>query len=191
MKVFFHLKWTLWDLKASSLGPFAKSVRDIEFHTQCSWLGAVTTCSPLHLKKLQKLRNSVVLDVMCIGLSKIANRRAFLKEIKENLWSEKYANPRGHNTAHSKWNFKLIFSHFEWLDLRPTNFKECACLRTILCHDMVLHDSLKFLSFIEITVHPQICCFWGRWVDIANLYNCSLLNFFRTIQQMPSNSDWK
>ena len=32
-----------------------------------------------------------------------------LTEIRENLWSEKYANPSGHITAHSKCNFKKIF----------------------------------------------------------------------------------
>ena len=80
-------------------------------------------------------------------------------------------------------------SHFEWLDLQPMNFKECACLTAVLCHDMVLHDSLKLSSFIEITIHPQICCFWCCWVDLTNLYNCSFFNLSRTILQMPSNLD--
>ena len=48
---------------------------------------------------------------------------------------------------------KLI--HFERLNLQPTNFEECACLKAVLCRDMVLQDSLKLLSFMEITVHPQ------------------------------------
>ena len=44
------------------------------------------------------------------------------------------------------------------------------------------------LSFIEITVHPQICCFWCHWVDLEEMYNLSSLNFSRTIRHMPSNS---
>ena len=39
-----------------------------------------------------------------------------------------------------------IVSHFERLDLWPTNFEESACLRAVLCHDMVLYDSLKLLK---------------------------------------------
>ena len=44
------------------------------------------------------------------------------------------------------------------------------------------------LSFIEIIVHPQICCFWCHWVDLEDLYNRSSLNFSRTIPHVPSIS---
>ena len=54
-----------------------------------------------------------------------------------------------------------------------------------------MQDSLKLSSFIEITVHPQICCFWCRWVDLADLYSGSLLNLTRIVRQMPSNSKRK
>ena len=84
-------------------------------------------------KNYKELRNSIVVDVVYIGLLEIANRRTFLAEIWEGLWSEKYAIPSGHNTTNSKCNFKgENLSHFEQLDLRPTNFKECACLRVVL-----------------------------------------------------------
>ena len=53
-----------------------------------------TNLAPLSTwKKLQNLQNYVVLDVVYIGLLEIANKRAFLVEIRENLWSEKDANP--------------------------------------------------------------------------------------------------
>ena len=37
----------------------------------------------------------------------------------------------------------------------------------------------------------SICWFKCRYVDLIDLYNRSLLNFSRTVWQMPSNSDFK
>ena len=114
-------------------------------------------------------------------------------------WSGKYANPSGHNTAHSKCNFKNFFEPL-WAARSLANKlrvhvnhvgSQLGSQRLGNTKTLVLHDSLKLSSFIEITHHPQICCFWCRWVALADLYKCSSLNFPRTIRQMPSNSDCK
>ena len=55
-----------------------------------------------------------------------------------------------------------------------------------------LQDSLKLSSFIDITIHPQIWCFFlCRWVDLVELYNWTLLNISRIVRKMPSILDWK
>ena len=80
--------------------------------------------APLSTWKNCKNYHSVVLDVEYIGLPETANKKVFLIEIIENLWSVKYANPSGHNTTHSKYNFrKKKLSHFERLDPWPKYLK--------------------------------------------------------------------
>ena len=101
----------------------------------------------------------------------------------------------GHYTTHSKCNFRNFFEPL-WAARSSANKlqmhvsfqgSQCPGKTKILA----LQDSLKLSSFIKFTVHPQICCFWCRWVDLTYSYKSSLLNSSRMIQQKHSNSDWK
>ena len=145
----------------------------------------------LHLKTLQKQWNFGVLDHVYIGLSETTNKRAFLTKIWDNLWSEKSANPSGHNTNHGKCNFRRrniehlwaarysaneVWVHVNHIGSQcPTNTKTWYLQGTFKLHT---------------NYNPSSIFFWCRWVDLANLYNRSLLNFSRKVRQIPSNSDW-
>ena len=124
---------------------------------------------------------------MYIGLSEYGNSKAFLANIRENLWRE--------NMQIQAATIQLIASATPGKKIEPLWVARSLVnkLRVHVNHvgnqrpgktkTWYLQDSLKFLSFIEVTVHPQICCFWCRWVDLANLYNCSLLIFLEHLDK--------
>ena len=133
---------------------------------------------------LQKLQNFVVLDVVYIRLLEIANIRAILTEIWENLWSVKHANPTGHNTAHSKCNFMKFFEPL-WVARFSANelwvhVNHVRSQRSGKTKMLVLQDSLKLLSFIKITQHPQISCF-GTFRLISQI--CTITLYWNFLEQ--------